>query len=266
VAVIVPHLFGATAFRQESVPVAAGVWLAERLMPIIYRAVPVEVISRSTAADLVERGFEPDRIRVSYPGVDHQVYRVPPARSRFPQPTIAYVGRLQRYKGLDIVLRALAVLRSRGSRIRFLIAGRGDDRKRLESIARRLEIAEQVEFLGFVSQEKKVEILQRCWCNVYPSPKEGWGISNVEAAACGTPSVASDAPGLRESVEDGVTGFLVPHDDREAWATCLDRLVRDTQLRERLGRGAVEHASRFTWEATAKETEDMLREACSFRR
>jgi glycosyltransferase involved in cell wall biosynthesis len=94
---------------------------------------------------------------------------------------------------------------------------------------------------------------------VYPSPKEGWGITNVEAAACGTPTVASDSPGLRESVRDGETGLLVPHDDVDAWARSIRQLLEDRSLRARFGDRAVGHAQRFTWEATASEVEGILK-------
>jgi glycosyltransferase involved in cell wall biosynthesis len=114
-----------------------------------------------------------------------------------------------------------------------------------------------------VSEEEKVRILQSAWINVYPSPKEGWGITNVEAAACGTPSVASDAPGLRESVLDGRTGFLVPHGDVGAWTAALRRLIENEKLRETMGARAIEHAGSFTWEATAAEIEDILQVSAS---
>ena len=68
-------------------------------------------------------------------------------------------------------------------------------------------------FHGFVSEEEKLALLRRTWANLFPSPKEGWGITVMEAAACGTPSLASDSPGLRDSVRDGETGYLVPHGD-----------------------------------------------------
>ena len=64
-----------------------------------------------------------------------------------------------------------------------------------------------------MSEARKIDLLRRAWANVFPSPKEGWGITVVEAAACGTPSLASDSPGLRDSVRHGETGFLVPHGD-----------------------------------------------------
>ncbi len=255
---IVPHLFGTTAFLQESWPVAAMVWVAERLMPRAYRDVPFEVISHSTAADMVSRGFDAGRIRVSYPGLDHETFRPADNGERYSEPTIAYVGRLRKYKGIDVVLRALALLKTEGRFVRFLIVGRGDDHDRLRSYSERLGLSEQVEFRGFVSEAEKISILQCCWCNVYPSPKEGWGIANVEAAACGTPTVASDSPGLRESVDNGVSGFLVPHGDEGAWADRIGRICSDRELRERMGTGGIRHASCFTWEATARETESIL--------
>lgn len=263
VVVLVPHLFGTTAFREASPPVAAVVWAAERLMPLLYRGVPVQAISESTARDLERRGFEGGRIEVIYPGVDHDAFRRDPAVPRFERPTAAYVGRLKRYKGLDVVLRAVELLRERGTALRLLVAGKGDDASRLRRLARRSGLGERVEFLGHVSESRKVELLRRAWVNIYPSPKEGWGITNVEAAACGTPSVASDSPGLRESVAEGVSGFLVPHDDPVAWADRLAELCGDEELRDRLGRGALRHAARFSWDRAAAETEASLRRAAA---
>lgn len=260
---LVPHLFGATAFEQESLPVAATVWLAERLMPAAYRHQEFVVISKSTAADMQSRGFSGGRIHVSYPGVDHGVFAPGDNGRKYEEPTVAYVGRLRRYKGIDTVLSAVARLRDAGLIVRFLVVGQGDDRQRLERVTVELGLSAQVEFTGYVDEAEKVRILQRCWLNAYPSPKEGWGITNIEAAACGTPSVASDSPGLRESVRDGETGFLVPHRDVERWSAAMDRLVRDDALRARCGRAAIEYARRFTWEATAREVEGILNRVAS---
>lgn len=260
---LVPHLFGTTAFTQEAFPIAATVWLAERLMPIAYGAVPFVAISRSTAGDLEKRGFDPERIRVIFPGLDHSRFKPDPSRPRFTEPTLAYVGRLKRYKGLDVVIRALAILEARGLRTRLLVAGRGDDAERLVRIAERARVEERVKFLGFVGEEEKIDLLRRAWVSVYPSPKEGWGITNLEAAACGTPCVASDSPGLRESVVDGVSGFLVRHDDPQAWADRLQAICTDPELRARLGEGGIAHAAGFTWDRAARETEETLAAVCS---
>ena len=261
VVALVPHLFGTTAFQQEAFPIASTVWLAERMMPFAYGDVPFEVISESTADDLVSRGFERDKITVSYPGIDHDICSPWPAGStagRAAEPVIAYLGRLQRYKGIDTVLRAIAALHGQGLTVRFVIAGRGDDRKRLESVTEQLGIEALVDFRGYISESDKIELLRTVWANVYPSPKEGWGITSIEAAACGTPTLASDAPGLRESVINGETGYLIPHGDPAAWAAGVRRLCEDSERRAAMGQAAVRHAARFTWEKTARQTEALL--------
>lgn len=252
---LVPHLFGTTAFAEAAWPMAAAVWTAERAIPRVYRRTPFHAISEGTADDLVARGIERERITVIHPGIDHGTFAPAPPAERDERPTLLYVGRLKRYKGIDVLFEALARLAMDGHDIHLCVAGRGDDRSRLERVAADLGMAERVRFLGYLSEAEKVRRLQRAWVAVYPSPKEGWGITNVEAAACGTPVVASDSPGLRESVLHGETGFLVPHGDSAAWAAALGSLVGDPGLRARLGRGAIAHAARFSWDRAADETE-----------
>jgi glycosyltransferase involved in cell wall biosynthesis len=109
-----------------------------------------------------------------------------------------------------------------------------------------------------VGEERKRELLRETWVHVLTSPKEGWGISNLEAAACGTPSVASDSPGLRESVVAGRTGLLVPHGEVPALVGALRTLLTDAPLRERLGRQAREFAEGFSWDASAVAVEAYL--------
>lgn len=258
--VLVPHLFGATAFAEASWPVAALVWLAERPIPRAYRRAWFHAISESTRDDLVRRGVPRERIEVIYPGVDARWYSPDPGVPRAPRPTFLYVGRLKRYKGVDAALRALAVARAtRGDGdLELDIAGQGDDRPRLERLARELGLGDAVRFLGFVPEVEKRRLLRRAWAVVFPSPKEGWGISNVEAAGCGTPALASDSPGLRESVRQGETGFLVPHGDVRALAERMLALAADPALVARLGRGARAFAQQLSWERAAGATEAHL--------
>ncbi len=257
--VIVPHLFGATAFREAAWPVAATVWLAEQAVPWVYRRSQFHAISESTRDDLVRRGVAPHRIRVIFPGVDAAWFTPDPER-RAAEPTFLYVGRLKRYKGVDVAIRAVEELRSRGRSVVLQIAGEGDDRPRLERLVRRAKLEPQVRFLGFVDEAAKRDLLRAAWAVVFPSAKEGWGIVNVEAAACATPAVASDSPGLRESVRHGATGLLVPHGDPSALADALARLAADRALVTKLGEAARGFAAGFSWEAAASATESHLLE------
>ena len=260
VVLLVHHLFGATAFREATPPVAAATWLLERPIPRIYRGLPAEAVSESTADDLVRRGLRRQDIRVIHNGVDLDFYTPDPATPRLPEPTFLYLGRLRRYKRVDLILKALAALRDSGVTARLLIAGKGDYEPALRALAERLGLGDAVEFLGFVSDEEKRTLLRGVWANVFTSPKEGWGITNLEAAACATPSVASDAPGLRESVVAERTGILVPHADVPALAAALGRLIERPAEVERMGALALGFAQRFSWDAAADATERHLME------
>lgn len=255
---LVHHLFGATAFREAGLPLATATWLLERPLGRVYRDVPTEAVSVSTAQDLVRRGLRREQIEVIENGVDLGFFTQDPGVPRFSDPTILYLGRLKKYKGVDLILRALARLRDEGVPGRLIVAGTGDFTEPLWRLRDALGLQDRVEMPGFVSEEEKRRLFRRAWVHVLTSPKEGWGISNLEAAACGTPTVASDAPGLRDSVVDGETGFLVPHGDVAALAARLRLLIEDAPARERMGRAARAFARRFTWERAADRTEAHL--------
>lgn len=255
---LVHHLFGATAFREASLPVAAATWLLERPIPRVYRGVPTHAVSESTADDLVARGLRREDVEVIHNGVELGFFTPSSGSSRFPSPTFVYVGRLKRYKRVDLVLEALALLAARGVAASLRIAGRGDDEPRLREMVERLGLGDRVVFEGFVSEERKRELLRRCWAAVLASPKEGWGITNVEAAACGTPAVVADSPGLRESVLHGETGLVVPYGDVPALADALASLAREPARVEALGGAARRFAEGFSWEAAAVRTEASL--------
>ncbi|HSK19097.1 MAG TPA: glycosyltransferase family 4 protein [Longimicrobiales bacterium] len=255
---LVHHLFGATAFEEAAFPVAAATWLMEQPLARLYRGLPVQAVSESTAQDLVRRGFERSRIEVIENGVDLHYYSTSPETTRFAEPTVLYLGRLKRYKRVDLIVRAIARLRADGVEARLIIAGQGDARRDLERLTAELDLTDRIRFAGFVSEDEKRELFRRTWVHALTSPKEGWGISNVEAAACGTATVASDSPGLRDSVRDGVTGFLAPHGDVDALAGRLARILRDPALRDELGAQARAFAEQFSWDRTADRTETHL--------
>ncbi|HZD03861.1 MAG TPA: glycosyltransferase family 4 protein, partial [Longimicrobiales bacterium] len=260
VVLLVHHLFGVTAFQEANPALAGATWLLERPVPWIFRSVRTVAISESTRQDLVRRGLAPERITVIPNGIDVGRYRPDPSRRRFPEPTLLFVGRIKRYKRIELVVQAVAELRDRGLDVRLVVAGKGDHMGELVRQRDRLGLADRIEFLGFVDDERKRELFRHAWVHVLTSPKEGWGISNLEAAACGTPTVSSDSPGLRESVRDGETGFLVPHGDVPALADRIARLVRDPGLRDDMGRAARSFAEGFSWEASSRRVRTVLAE------
>jgi len=255
---VVPHLFGETAFEEAPWPMAATVWAAERPLARAYRRAGFHAISESTRDDLVARGVAPGRVRVIHPGVDAARFTPASDGRRAAAPSFLYVGRLKRYKGIGLAIRALARARARRPDLSLDIAGGGDHRAELERLTLELDLGGAVRFHGFVSEEQKLELFRRAWANVFPSPKEGWGITVIEAAACGTPSIASDSPGLRDSVRHGETGFLVPHGDVEALAARMLELAGAPAQVAALGAGARRFAEGLTWERTAADTERHL--------
>jgi len=248
---LVHHLFGSTAFREASPPLAAAVWLSEQPIGLVYRNVPFQAVSVSTSDDLVSRGIAREAIRVIYNGVD-SARLTPDAAERSDQPLFVYLGRLKKYKRVDIVIRAFAELKLPEARME--IAGTGDYRASLEGLVKSLGLTERVKFLGFIPEEQKVHLLRRAWASVLASPKEGWGISNLEAAACGTPVIAANSPGIRESVVNGETGFLVPQNDYHAMSASMRGLVKSRDLVDVLGVAARRFAETFTWDRAANET------------
>ena len=132
---------------------------------------------------------------------------------------------------------------------RLIIAGDGDHRNACEKIAQAEDIKDCVRFTGFVNEIEKQRLLAGAWVFAQPSRLEGWGISVIEAAACGTPAVAMRVPGLSDAIVDGETGILA--DDWAGFQRAIVMLLTNASLRERLATEALRRSKQFTWERTA---------------
>src|SRR5262245_53849083 len=251
------HLFGETAFLQVAWPIAATVYGLERLVPPLYRRQRFLAISESSRADLVRRGVSADRISVSHCGIRRPALSATKPLSERPC-SVSYVGRLEPYKRVDVLLRAAAQLVDRFPELRLVLIGRGSDRPRLEALAARLGLAPRVQFAGFVADELRDELLAQSRVCVCPSEKEGWGLTVIEANATATPVVASDAPGLRDSVRSGETGYLVPTGDVAAFAERIGALLRADAAAERMAAAALAWSRRFDWDLAAAQVADAI--------
>lgn len=261
VAVIIPHLFGTAAFQEASAPVATYVIALESLIPSVYGRCRFVVISESTRDDLVKRGIDRSRISVVHCGMDHEVHRAPPGVVKTQDPTLVFVGRLRKYKGLEWVLRVWPQVLAQVPGARLEVIGDGPYRGRFERTVERLGIGASVAFLGFVPVAEKVRRVSEAWALVQPSPKEGWGLTVIEAGSCRTAVVAADSPGLRDSVRRDETGLVVPFGDDAALAAALGRVLSDAELRHRLAEGGRAWSQRFTWPDCARRSLDALLEA-----
>lgn len=197
-------------------------------------------------------------ISIVHPGVHLEDFV--PADQKADRPTILYLGRLKAYKSVNVLLQAFRSVIAERLEAKLLIAGDGDDETNLKRLAfETLRLGtDRVEFLGRVSEEEKKKLLQNSWMLVNPSMMEGWGIVAIEANACGTPVIASDVPGLRDSVKNPHSGFLVPYGDTNAFAEKMLLLIRDRELRSSMNIGARKWAEGFDWNLSSARMFDVV--------
>lgn len=233
-------------------------WLVEsRLSPRLHRGCRHVAVSGVTRDELVELGVPRAGISVVHNGTE--VPRPVPS-VRTAHPSICVLGRLVPHKRVELAMASVARLSDRFPDLRLTVVGHGWWHAELRAEADRLGVADRVDFLGFVDEQTKAEVLAASWLLAVPSLKEGWGLSVVEAASHGTPAVAfHGAGGLAESILDGRTGVLVDGGAGEwAYADAVGALLADPARREALGAQAAQHARRFTWARTVERFEEVL--------
>jgi len=256
--VVVPHLFATTVFHEINFVLGTYIYLSERPFVPVYKGRKFNVISESTAQDLIKRGVPRQDVSVIHCGIDRQTYVNDPAVAKYEQPTILYLGRIKKYKSIHHLIQAFKIVKGKLPGARLMIVGTGDYQEHLKSLAISLGLEESVEFPGFVSLESKIERMRKSHLGVLPSIREGWGLTNIECNAVGTTVVAADSPGLRDSVKDGVTGLLYPYGNIESLATKLLMILDDEKYRQKLEQEALKWAQNFDWDIAAKSFERLL--------
>lgn len=223
-------------------------------------------------ADLVRLyGAAEDRVAVVPPGVDLSTFQ--PIDRDEARRTIGYgagrlllfVGRLERLKGVEIAIRALALLRDRAhDDVRLLILGEdsreGDEseKERLKEVASSVGVRDRVDFLGSVAHHELPFFYSAADVCVMPSYSESFGLVGLEAQACGRPVVGSGVAGLRSVVRDEVSGYLIDSHDPARYAERIGRLVDNPELAQQMGRRGRLLAQRFSWTRTADRLESLF--------
>ena len=231
--------------------------LAEsRIAPRFYRSSRILTLSDSSRDEIVDLlGLRADHVTVAPPGVDD---RYSPGGQRSAVPLVVAVGRLVPVKRFDVLLRALAEVKKDNPALQAVIIGEGFERSALEALREELGAAEWLTLPGHVDDEELVDWYRKAWVVASSSQREGWGMTLTEAAACGTPAVATAIAGHADAVLDGESGLLV--DDLRDLAGALGRVLGDEVLRSRLSKGALARARWFTWDATARRALEALAE------
>ncbi len=256
---IVHHIFNKSIFLEVPWPIAFYVYLMEKLGLFIgrWKKIRVIVVSPSTKKELIQKGFEADNIKIIYNCVDHNQYQ-PDETKRNITPLIGYVGRIKKYKSIEHLIRAFAGLVRDNYNAELIIVGDGDNRLSLENLSKELGIAKNIGFTGFVDETTKVALIQKMWFEVNTSSKEGWGLTVIEANACKTPVIASNVPGLRDSVRDGETGILYEYGNINELTEKIKFLLDDSDLLTKLSNNAYAWSQKFKWENAAKDMIDIL--------
>lgn len=225
----------------------AGALLEERLAPPIYRRTPIVTLSESSKAELVtELRLRPENVTVVPPGVDRSFS---PGGARDEAPLVVAVGRLVPVKDFARLIDLAIRLREEVIDLRLVVVGEGYEHEALESQIAEAGAQGWVRLAGRVSDEELVSLYRRAWLVASTSIREGWGMTITEAAACGTPTVATRIAGHTDAVADGRSGLLASTDDELLAA--MREVISDPELRGRLQQGALERASELTWEQTA---------------
>ncbi|HID93457.1 MAG TPA: glycosyltransferase family 1 protein [bacterium (Candidatus Stahlbacteria)] len=261
--VVLHHFFGPSIYYETSFPFASYVYLGEKLVPLIYRREIFSVVSESTRDELIKMGIPMSNIHIIHNAVSSSL--CPNFSKKTKDPSMVLFGRIKKYKRPELALYAMKQVISRLPNAKLIVMGSGDYLPSLIKCSRALKIEKHVEFTGYVSEEKKREILQSAWVGVNTSSKEGWGITVLEANACGTPVIASNSPGLRDSVIDGKTGFLVEHGNVGQLAERIIKVLEDKKLRSILSNSAVGWAKKFDWDISAKKMLNLIEEVLSSR-
>lgn len=255
---IMHHLVKDIFFKELPWHKAVLGYLAEKTIRVVYHNIPFIAVSESTKKSLVEAGLPEENINVVYNGVDCLVHK-PNPRTKSPFPHIVYVGRIKRYKNIDHLIKAMKHIidANQLNGVKLTIAGKGSFTE-LKNLAAELGLNDEVEFLGEVTEKEKVALLNKAWVYVTASSREGWGLTVIEANACGTPAIAYNVPGLRESIIDGQTGLLVQNVNEKALAAAIMQLLQNDHLRHSLSENALKYAKEFSWDKTANEFMNVL--------
>lgn len=247
-------------FRENLIkPLAAiACFMEGTLMPAAYKRVKMITVSPSSKDALEKLGLgRHTETEIINPGIDPEKFKV---SEKTVYPTILYLGRLKKYKSIDVLVKAFPHILEEFPEAKLRIAGFGESIYDLQDLVKGLNIEKSVEFLGKVDEETKTQLLAESWVFAYPSSMEGWGIAVIEASASGTTVIAANVPGLRDSVSNPHTGFLVPHGDVKETSNKIKDVLKNTELRKELEKGGVEWSKNFTWDSSVKKLEKIIKE------
>lgn len=258
-------------FPQRLPPIARLYW--SRWLPFSVRFADAVITDSRWARDDIVRllGLPAERVTVVPLAADRRFTPQPPAeiaRVRhtlgLPAQMLLYVGTLEPRKGVDTLIEAWALLANRWPAARLVIAGKkGWYTNELDALVQRLGLGARVQFTGYIADADLPALYAAAHAFSFPSRYEGFGLPPLEAMACGTPVIVSNASSLPEVVGDA--GLLVPPDDVAALAAAIERIFAAPDLRAELAQRGATQAARFSWQRTAQQTIAVYRDVAQRR-
>lgn len=250
VVAIVHHVHDRLLFKELIFPFSLIVYFAEKLLPLIYRKCPVIAVSESTKKCLIQMKMPVDNIHVIHNGIS-DFYK--PISEKNSAPLVLYVGRVMKYKNIDRLITIFSSVLSKIDNVRMVIVGTGPEQDRIRGLVRELKLEKYINIQGFVPLREKIYLMSKGWVLIQASEREGWSLTCIEAAACGTPCVAYNVHGLRDSIKNGVTGLLVPYGDEQVFEKSLVKVLADSDFRGRMSENAKVWAKTFSWDVSTEK-------------
>src|SRR3989338_4487418 len=223
----------------------------------LYKNVQFMTVSESTKKDLIKWGISSDNIMIIHNGVNVPLFKRLPYKET--KKTIIYLGALAKDKGIEDALRTFSILNMVSSDWQFWVVGKSGlgYSTKLKLQSKKLLLKDKIKFWGYVNEFKKFELLAKAHVLINPSICEGWGLVVIEAASVGTPTVAYNVAGLRDSVVDSETGLLCDAKP-EALASKIQYLLDHKQLYQSLSTNCFKWSKKFSWKRSVKDSLKLL--------
>ncbi len=247
---ILHHIHGNSLYKEIPLPLAYYIISKEKQIPKYYSKTPVFTVSESTRKELVDLGFPKKKTDILYNAIEHELFEK--VKIEKPDtPLITYIGRIKKYKNINKIIDAMPLLIKKIPELKLVIGGKGDYSDALKEQVEKLNLRKNVEFTGFLSEEEKAKLLGKAWAFVTMAEKEGWGITVIEANSMKTPAIGSNVPGLRDSIKDKETGYLVPLNDSAKLAEKIEVLLLNKTDLKRISENAYNWSKEFSWDKSA---------------
>lgn len=230
-----------------------------RIMPKVYKNSIVITVSESSKNDIIRHHIaDASRVEIVNPGIETTKFYVSRKTSH---PSFLYLGRLKPYKNVDVIIRAFAQIMRSYPAASLSIVGEGEMLDPLRALSTSLKVDDKVMFYGKIADSDKAILLSQSWALLQPSLLEGWGITVIEANASGTPVIASNVAGLRDSIINGQTGILVEPNNVLAFVKAMKDIIENASKRRSMSKEAYSWSGKFNWNKSAKNFYRIIRDS-----